>query len=278
MEDNMLTDKDDQLFSIGEFIKLCNTTRETLYHYEKQGLLMPLTDPNNGYRSYTPHDYYTFMLIAHLTKIGFSLHEVKDFLLCHTLERYFEILETSNIRNEEKQAQLRIRKERTARGYDQLKALVNKPLDTPQITYREEEYFLRLPFDNSNPVVSDVLCSSDQDHYAAENGFDIQRHFHGYYSEDPFSTPLPVFQYNLSKLSEPCDSNRLFTRPAGMYISMCYKGPFYGDCAPSYKIVRDYLKYHRYKPLTGMFVEIAVGPFHTRDTNEFVAELSIKIE
>ncbi len=269
---------ENQVFTIGEFIKLCDTTRETLYHYEKQGLLTPLTDPNNGYRSYTPHDYYTFMLIAHLTRIGFSLHEVKDYLPRQTLSNYFDALTTSDIRNEEKQEQLKLRRERTTRGLDQLKSLVNKPLDTPQITYREEELFLRVPFDNDDPIISDVLCSSEQDRYCKENGFDIQRHFHGYYSEEPFKGPLPVFDYNLAKLAEPCESERLFVRPAGMYISMCYKGPFYGDCAPSYKIVSDYLKYHRYKPLTGMFVEIAVGPFHTKDVNEFVAELSIKIE
>lgn len=274
----MQRDGEQALFSIGEFIKLCHTTRETLYHYEKQGLLKPLTDPNNGYRSYTPHDYYTFMLIAHLTKIGFSLHEVKEFLPDQTLNNYFNALDTSNVRNEEKQAQLRLRKERTQRGIDQLKSLTERPLDTPQITYREEEHYLRVPFDNDDPIVSDVLCSSEQDRYSMECGYDIQRHFHGYYSEEPFATPLPVFQYNLALLSEPCDSDRLFTRPAGMYISMCYKGPFYGDCSPSYQIVRDYLKYHRYKPLTGMFVEIAVGPFHTKNVNEFVAELSIKIE
>lgn len=274
----MHIDGEKAFFSIGEFMKLCDTTRETLYHYEKQGLLKPVTDPNNGYRSYTPHDYYTFMLISHLTKIGYSLHEVKDYLPNQTLENYFDALRTSDIRNEEKQEQLRIRKERTKRGYDQLKMFAGRPLDTPQITYREDEYYLRIPFDNSNPIVSDVLCSSEQDRYSAEHGIDIQRHYHGYYSEDPFSTPLPVFQYNLALLSEPCDSDRLFVRPAGMYISMCYKGPFYGDSSPSYKIVQDYLKYHRYKPLTGMFVEIAVGPFHTKDVNEFVAELSIKIE
>ena len=274
----MRTSDKKQVFSIGEFMKLCDTTRETLYHYEKQCLLKPLTDPNNGYRSYTPHDYYTFMLIAHLTKNGFSLHEVRDILKEHTLENYFSAMRTADVNYEKRQQALQLWRARANRGYDTLKNITSRPLDTPQIMWRDEERFLRIPFDNDDPIVSDVLCSSEQDRYCKEHGFDIQRHFHGFYAEEPFATPLPVFQYNLAKLAEPCESERLFIRPAGMYISMCYNGPFYNDCTPSYKIIRDYLKYHRYKPLTGMFVEIAVGPFHTRDVNEFVAELSIKIE
>lgn len=218
------------------------------------------------------------MLISHLTKNGFSLHEVGDILKEHTLDSYLNALKTADDRFNEKQNELLLWHARTKRGYDALKDIAAKPLDTPQIMYREEERFLKVPFDSSDPIVSDILCSSEQDRYCKEHGFDIQRHFHGFYSEDPFADPLPVFQYNLAKLAEPCESDRLFIQPAGMYISMCYKGPFYGDCTPSYRIIRDYLKYHRYKPLTGMFVEIVVGPFHSKDVNEFVAELAIKIE
>lgn len=268
----------DAIFSIGKFLKLCATTRETLYHYEKLGLLKPTVDINNGYRSYTPNDYYTFMFIQHLTRIGFSLHEIGDLLKHQTLDNYFHALETSKIRSEEKQAELLLWRERTERGYSQLRSMLNRPIDQPQIMYHEEEYFLRVPFDNSDPIVSDIICSSEQDAFSRENNVDIQRHYKGYYSDDPFSSETPVFDYNLAKLNHPYSCDRLFVRPAGMYITMCYHGPFYGDCSPSYKIVKDYLKEHRFTPLTGMFVEIAVAPFHSKDPNEYVAELSLQIE
>lgn len=273
-----MAEKSEAIFTIGEFMHLCDTTRETLYHYEKQHLLMPTVDPNNGYRRYTPDDYYTFMFIAHLTRIGFSLHEVSVFLTDQTLENYFKAAEMSRIRLEEQQLSLHLRRERTQRGLNYLKGLLSHPLDQPQIRFFEEEYFLKTDFDNSRPIISDVECFSEHDRFSKERNIDIQRHYRGFYAADPFASPLPGFQYSIAKLTEPYEGERLFVRPAGMYITMCYKGPFYGDCAPSYQIVKDYLKNHRFTPLTGMFVEIAVGPFYSKNPDEYIAELSIRIE
>lgn len=268
----------DAVFSIGKFMKLCGTTRETLYHYEKLGLLKPTVDAGNGYRSYTPNDYYTFMFISHMTKIGFSLHEIEGVLTHQTLSNYFNAVEISRIRSEEKQAELKLWRDRTQLACKELKKMLGRPLDTPQIMYHEEEYFLKVPFNYSSPIVSDVECSAEQDDFARENNIDIQRYYHGYYSEKPFQSELPRLDYSLAKLYEPLDCDRLLIRPAGMYITMCYHGPFYGNCAPSYQIVKDYLKKHRFTPLTGMFVETAVTPFHTKEPDEYIAELSLQIE
>lgn len=267
-----------ELFTIGEFKTLCMTTRETLYHYEKMGLLCPTVDETNGYRYYTPFDYYTFMYIIHLTRLGFSLNEVHQFLDHRTMQSYIDAIATSSVRISEKIDALILRKERMQRGYEAVRQLLQKPLDRPQITYRETAYYLKIPFDNANPVVSDVECSYQHDLYAMENNIDVQRHYHGFYAKDPFSGPKPVFDYSLSKLTEYRESDRLLVQPKGMYISMCYHGPFHADTTRSYQIIRNYLEEHRYTPLTGMFVDAGVSPFYTNDETEFLAELSIRIE
>lgn len=259
-------------------MQLCGTTRETLYHYEKLGILQPRIDESNGYRYYISSDYYTFMYISHLARIGFSLNEVHEFLTDQNLASYYRAVETSQQRSRELQEAIKLRDERTIRGYTNLKKILERPLDKPQIRYFEEEYFTRVPFDNSDPITSDVRCSAEQDRYAREHDIDIIRHYHGFYSENPFQSSPLTFDHSLAKMLGNTPNERFFTRPEGMYITMCYKGPFYGDCSHSYEIVQNYLKEHRYKPLTGMFVEVVVGPFYSRNTEEYVAELSLRIE
>ena len=259
-------------------MKLCITTRETLYHYEKMGLLCPTVDETNGYRYYTPYDYYTFMYIAHLTKLGFTLNEVHQYLEHQTLNQYFEAIATSDQRLREQIDRLMLRRERTRRGYEFIRHVLDRPLDRPQITYRPKEYYLKVPFDSSNPIVSDVECSHEHDRYVMEKGTDILRHYHGFYSEHPFDGPAPSFDYSLAKLNEFFDCDRLLIQPAGMYISMCYHGPFHADTTRSYQIVREYLEKHQYTPMTGMFVDAVVSPFYTKDETEYLAELSIRIE
>ena len=41
------------VFTTGEFAKLCNTTKETLFHYDKIGILKPKFIKRNGYRYYS---------------------------------------------------------------------------------------------------------------------------------------------------------------------------------------------------------------------------------
>lgn len=259
-------------------MKLCLTTRETLYHYEKMGLLRPTVDETNGYRYYTPYDYYTFMYITHLTKIGFTLNEVHQFLENQTLDSYFTAIEISENRLLERINNLKLRNIRTKRGYELIQHVLNKPLNKPQITYRDAEYYLKVPFDHENPIISDVECSCEHDKYVLENNLDIQRHFHGFYSEHPFDTPQPVFDYSLSMLTGYVECDRLFIQPEGMYISMCFRGPFHHDTSIAYEMIRNYLDKHRYEPLSGMFVYAATSPFYTKDINEYIAELSIRIE
>ena len=126
------TNQNETYFSIGEFVKLCRTTRATLYHYERQGLLSPIVNRQNGYRFYKLYDYYIFMYVAHLTRIGFSLHEIREYISDKRLETYLQSLEISRVRLAEQQEQLRLRNERTQRGFRVLNRSLAQPINLPR--------------------------------------------------------------------------------------------------------------------------------------------------
>lgn len=275
----MTTNFNETCFPIGEFVKLCRTTRATLYHYERQGLLSPVVNEQNGYRYYKLYDYYIFMYVAHLIRIGFSLNEIRQYVSEKSVDTYLESLETSKHRLSEQQEQLRLRNERTQRGFCVLSQSLGHPLNLPQIAYREEEYFLRMPFDGDMNGKGCILCQASLRQYAAKNNIDIQGHFLGCYSDDQLSPQQPPrFNYLLMKTTERCDCEYLFSRPAGVYISMYYKGPFTAEGNESYGIIDNYMKEHRFSPLTGMFVEDIVGPFISADSSEYIAEMSVLVQ
>lgn len=64
----------------GEFAKFCNTTKETLRHYEKLELLSPITFSETGYGIYSPLQALDFYLITALRDAGCSLKEIKQYL------------------------------------------------------------------------------------------------------------------------------------------------------------------------------------------------------
>lgn len=67
-----------QLFSIGEFSRLQNISRQTLIFYDKIGLFCPAyTNPNNGYRYYTAYQLDELDPICIMKRIVFSLEAIK---------------------------------------------------------------------------------------------------------------------------------------------------------------------------------------------------------
>ena len=43
-----MREKDEYCITAGEFAKICQTTRDTLRYYERQGILVPKKNPVNG--------------------------------------------------------------------------------------------------------------------------------------------------------------------------------------------------------------------------------------
>jgi DNA-binding transcriptional MerR regulator len=271
-------DRTNTFFSIGEFTQLCDTTRDTLYHYEKRGILLPSVNESNGYRFYTCRDYYTYMFIAHLTRIGFSLNDIRAYLREHNVENYLNAIRMSAQRYYQEKDRLQLRNERTQRGYESLVTMINKPLNIPRISYLEEEHFLRFPFDGNFDGKSCIECQSEHVRYANANNIDIQRHFLGFYTHNAFAGSEPKFDSVITKMVSRVECDHLFVKPAGVYLTMAFRGPYDEDQNASYAIVREYLENHRFTPLTGMFVVEAVGPFFSDNRNEYVAELSMRIE
>ncbi len=69
------------MFKIGEFSKLCGLSADTLYHYEKLKILIPLSiDKFTGYRYYDASQLVTVNKILALKDAGFSLDEISNVL------------------------------------------------------------------------------------------------------------------------------------------------------------------------------------------------------
>lgn len=66
-----------KLLKIGEFAKLCRTTKDTILHYEKKGLLKPIFIDINNYRYYDIYQFFVFDRIKFLQDAGYSLDDIK---------------------------------------------------------------------------------------------------------------------------------------------------------------------------------------------------------
>ena len=70
-----------KIFTSGEFAKFCNTTKDTLFHYDDINLLKPAKIAPNGYRIIIScNQAFLFDMISLLKEVGLSLEEIKIYM------------------------------------------------------------------------------------------------------------------------------------------------------------------------------------------------------
>ncbi len=81
MEKNVINESElEYSLSVGQFAKLCETTRDTLRYYYEQNILVPRVDSNNGYHYYSASQISSFFFISTMRQAGCSIKEIKNII------------------------------------------------------------------------------------------------------------------------------------------------------------------------------------------------------
>lgn len=89
-----------ELLTVGEVAKILGVNKNTIIHYDREGLVKSVRSDNN-YRYYHRKQIEDFKEILSLRKMGFSIEKVKEINECAASEDYFSVLEMIKQRTEE---------------------------------------------------------------------------------------------------------------------------------------------------------------------------------
>lgn len=84
------------MFSIGVITRKFSISRTTLLYYEEKGLLVPIRQRPNNYRTYSIADCEKLALIKTYRNAGIPIEEIKNLLNPLTLGKRSEILEAQH--------------------------------------------------------------------------------------------------------------------------------------------------------------------------------------
>lgn len=88
-----MQEKDEYCITAGEFAKMCQTTRDTLRYYERQGILVPKKNPVNGYHYYSYAQISSYYFIRTFRSLDCSVGDIKEYLLGGEEIRFDEFVE-----------------------------------------------------------------------------------------------------------------------------------------------------------------------------------------
>ena len=220
----------DTLLKSGQFAKLCRTTKETLRHYERVGILRPALQEENGYKKYSLAQIADFSLIAALQSAGLSLGEIKDFLQESGCEHLHAVLH-QRINVIERQKRDLEREQRMLEGAlgqtEKLQAWfkdgavrISPSGHRWRIVECPEEYFI----ETATPYVEDreeefLRAISEHLEYCEKQGCPVM--FQEAYRVDEASTAKGLYAQGFcaeAQIAAPVESSRLRVKPEGTYL------------------------------------------------------------
>ena len=219
--------KTETFLKTGEFARLCHTTKETLFHYDREDILRPRYVSENGYRRYGVEQYFDFDLITLLKETGSSLGEIKSYRDACDPHAYLRLLR-------ERVTVLRRERARLVRREAMLEKLVTLTEEALEAEYdvlffeeREPERILVTPTDPEKMR----SCGGTVECYATCLAHDMER---GDDASPPLGMVIPEenarnADFRLCHFftrAEAEDSGDIREIPGGRYAVLFHRGEF----------------------------------------------------
>lgn len=211
--------------STGEFAKIMNTTKETLFHYEEMGIFQPDHIGPNGYRYYSIRQTDALDMIMMLRDFGIPLKEIKKSMehadTAHLLELYQNEIQSM-------EQKLRLWKSKLYWLHcqkEQLEFLTQVPEDTViSKEYKQRYYFMEHSVSGSDKDIEAKYGILFEKYNALQTPFGYTtafRHTSLNVCQEQLYPPHDILLF-LNK--KPAKRKDLHILPAGTYLSVYFCG------------------------------------------------------
>ncbi len=275
---------EEKKYSISEFAKACGTTKDTLYHYEKQGILVPSFDENNHYRLYSTSDFHVFQYIAHLRRQNLSVSDIRDCMQNRDVKTYMKMLEISRQKCLEEISHLQHRYNIISSALDATAKYSNIPLETPTVNYSEEIYYYASPYSAKFDSLDGIKL--------------FQQHLVAADSLPTVTSNIAVFHITRGSLKEgyspkmmlmtqaddpsAVPEEHLHKKPEGRYLQIFFRTDFFSAAEDELRryarIMTDYAEDHNYTVNSDLYCILHIGTFLSDDPKEYLTEFLFGIE
>jgi len=265
------------LFSIGEMTKLCNSTKDTLYFYERKGLIKPCFIDDNGYRYYDEVNFYKFDMITSLRAADSSVSEIINFMSNVTPETYIEHLKNKQQYLIKKREELKALEWRIAQTIKLTEEGIDSNSQMPIIKNEDKEYLIaKHSEDTDDPhyyleTFSDVLL--------AVKKYNIPYDFHmsAYISKERLLDHN--YKTDYFYVVSPCElhGNDICIKPSGEYLEYVHTGS-YSRLTESYLVMMDFIEANRLTITGNSYEQTLIGWLNCSNINNYKTKISIQIK
>lgn len=273
--------KFNQHFSSGEFAKLCNVSKHTLFYYDEIGLFSPEIIDSNGYRYYSVNQYDTFDVITIFKDLGMPLKEIKSYLDNRSPDALISLLKSQNeiiskkINDLEKIQKLIESKIEVTKSASK----INKDtFDILKLT--QDEYFV---------ISEDAIKTDDLNitkYIANLINLCNEKKLFAHYSMVGIHHKQDIINCNYIKYSnfgikiDDCNNDFLLTyhkKPKGLYLTAYHAGSF-DTIGETYEKLKQYANAENLLLGDFFYEELLIDSLSVKNYNEYLSKISVNVK
>lgn len=265
----------------GEFARLCNTNKRTLFHYDQIGLFSPALTDEKGYRFYSESQCDVFFTITCLREIGMPLKEIKSYLDQKDPQSLKQLLlqQQEKVRLEQRRLR-RIQQviETKLALVDQGEALLRSPPPQPVVLEDMPEEFMvlspRLDTSDHNTLIR-ALC--DHIGYCTHHDLNAGHPYGAMISTKALEQgQWDTYAYFMTKVLDEPLGHPFHRKPAGRYAVIYLKGDYYNS-GQAYQTLLSYFQDHHLTPGAYSYKEAVLDELSSARMADYLTRISIQI-
>ena len=242
-----------KLFTSGEFAKFCNTTKDTLFHYDDINLLKPAKIAPNGYRYYSANQAFLFDMISLLKEVGLSLEEIKIYMDNRDAKTFLSMLKK--------------KKKKIHQEIERLKIT---------FTHKEEEYFIVTEGPKTPDDKAVFSAISQHVNYCNKHNFYYTFSLGEIISAEHIQDKTFQTTYFCTKINRKVNNKQLLIKPAGLYAIKYIRGS-YDDLIKAYAQFVEELHNMNYNVIGALYEEDMLNYLSETDFNYYLMRIEARI-
>lgn len=266
-----------QYITTGEFAKLMNVTKDTLFHYDKIGLFSPEIKLDNEYRYYSIYQIELLEVILMLKELGMPLKEIKEVMDHRDPESLLALFKKEEAEIDLKIKRLQAQKKLIKVQKNRITEAGKKQFDKVGIMHYEEAYYFlgRTESLNEKEIFRQIsILREKYEKISSVHDYDIS---FTQYKKELLNGKYDNYREALLVMRTPPKRLAYQILPKGDYLVAYHKG-HWNSIGKTYEKMLSYAKEHRIIT-EEMFIETyVIDRLLVDDYKDYITEIRVKIK
>jgi DNA-binding transcriptional MerR regulator len=265
-------------FTTGEFAKICQVNKRTLFHYHDIGLFSPAFTGENGYRYYSYQQFDVFAIIATLKKLNVPLRDIKTYLDRRTPEAMLELSRQKISEVEQEIEKLNQIRHILTETIDYTNRGLAADYDHIFVQEQAEEYIIlsnRLSEENNKDYISWMLEYTS----FMDSTESIETSFIGSMVSKESIVKRDFYRtaYLFAKTTARHTGDSAAIKPKGLYAIAYHQGS-YTSLNAAYERLLRFLDRNHLAVGGFAYEEYLIDEVGAKDTNDYITQITLAVE